>query len=205
MKIRLLAAAVLAALSFGAHAVTNTTVVYADNFNGDQLGRNVVPAGWTVTEGTVGVEGDGQENSVDLNGGTGQPGLLSTTFSVAAGSYVATFDLGSFMAAGNAAARRGALPFDVATDDVTVAFGGVSSIITLGPNDDLTTYSVSAVSAGGDLSLSFQDEAGTVTGILDNVVVTTTGGTAPVPEPANIALMMAGLAAFGVLARRRRG
>jgi hypothetical protein len=192
MKIRLLAAAVLAALSVGAHATT----VFSDNFDSDAQGLNVVPAGWTVTGGgTVDIIGTGffdeipgNGNYVDLDGSNGAAGLLGTLINVAPGGYTASFQLG-----GN---HR-----DGTTDLVTVTFGGVTSVIAVGPTDAFTTYSVTTTSAGGDLSLSFQDgRGGDVGALLDNVAVMTA-----VPEPANATLMLAGLLALGFAARRRRG
>jgi hypothetical protein len=190
MKTRMLAAAALAALSFGANAAT----IYSDNFDSDAQGLNVVPMGWSVTGGTVDIIGTGffdeipgNGNYVDLDGSTGAAGLLGTMVGVSAGSYTATFELG-----GN---HR-----DGTTDPVTVTFGGSTITIPVGPNDGFTEYSISTTSTGGDLSLSFQDErGGNIGALLDDVNVSS------VPEPANLTLMMAGVLALGFAARRRRG
>ena len=51
---RLLSAALLAASA----AAQADIVVLADNFDANDLGLNVVPAGWSVTDGTVDIIGN---------------------------------------------------------------------------------------------------------------------------------------------------
>ena len=190
MKIRMLAAAALVALSAGAQAAS----VYSDNFDSDAQGLNAVPAGWSVTNGgTVDIIGTGffdeipgNGNYIDLDGSNGVAGLLSTTTGTLSGLYTATFQLG-----GN---HR-----DGTTDVVTVTFGGASQTFSVGPNDAFTTYSLTTTASAEQLTLSFHDgRDGNVGALLDNVDIATS-----VPEPGNVALMMAGLLALGVAARRR--
>jgi len=192
MKIRMLAVAAAMALSAGAHAAT----VFSDDFDGDALQLNAIPANWTLgNAGAVDVIGapgffdllPGNGHYVDLDGSNGLAGLLQTSFASSAGTtYTATFQLG-----GN---QR-----DGSTDSVTVLFGSTTLTLPIGPTDAFTTYSISTTGTGGSLQLSFLDgRNGNVGALLDNVSITA------VPEPAGLALMLGGLAALGLTARRRR-
>ena len=192
MKNRILAVALAMAFSAGAQAAT----VFSDTFDGDALLLNTVPTNWSIgNAGTVDVIGapgffdllPGNGRYVDLDGSNGLAGLLQTSFASTAGTlYTATFQLG-----GN---QR-----DGSSDSVTVMFGSTLLTLPVGPTDAFTTYSISTTSAGGDLQLSFLDGRDVNIGaLLDNVTVSS------VPEPASLALMIAGLAALGFTARRRR-
>jgi hypothetical protein len=192
MKNRILAVALAMAFSAGAQAAT----VFSDNFDGDALQLNTVPTNWSIgNAGAVDVIGapgffdllPGNGHYVDLDGSNGLAGLLQTSFASTAGTlYTATFQLG-----GN---QR-----DGASDPVTVTFGSTSLTLPVGPTDGFTTYSISTTSAGGNLQLSFLDgRDGNIGALLDNVSVSS------VPEPASLALMIAGIAALGFTARRRR-
>ena len=193
MKIRMLAAAALVAVATGA----NAGVVFSDNFDSDTQGLDKTPTGWALTgTGDVDIIGaggafdliPGNGNYVDLDGSDGFAGHLSTTLSgTAAGTYTATFELG-----GN---HR-----DGTTDLVTVVFGGATQTFAIGPNDPFTTYSLSTTASAAPLQISFHDgRDGNVGALLDDVSVSA------VPEPTNVALMMAGLLGLGFAARRRRG
>ena len=191
MKVRVLVAACVAALSAGA----NAAVVLSDNFDADAQGLNVVPAGWTVANaGTVDVIGTGffdeipgNGNYIDLDGSNGQAGLLTTSTGLLNGTYTATFQLG-----GN---HR-----DGTTDLVTVQFGGASAVFSVGPNDAFTTYSLTTTANLEQLNLSFLDgRGGNVGALLDNVSISST-----VPEPAGLPLLAAGVLGVAFAARRRR-
>ena len=192
MKFRMLAVAAAMVLSVGAHAAT----VFSDNFDSDPLGLNAVPAGWTIgNAGAVDIIGSpgffdlipGNGHYIDLDGSNNLAGLLETSFAVTAGmTYTATFQLG-----GN---HR-----DGSSDPVTVMFGGSTLAPTVGPDDGFTTYSITTTATGDSLTLSFLDgRQGNVGALLDNVNVSA------VPEPATMSLLLAGIAALGFAARRRR-
>lgn len=190
MNFRLVAAALAAAtLSAGAQAA-----VYTDDFNADPLGLNAVPAGWSVANGTVDIIGTGffellpgNGNYIDLDGSSSQAGVLSHVVTgIADGSYSVSFQL-----AGN---QRGA-----GNDVVDVTFGGTTQTYTLADNAPLATYTLTTSVSGGSVGLSFYNHGGDNQGaILDNVSVSA------VPEPASLALMLAGLGFIGFAARRRQ-
>lgn len=188
---------VLAGLLAGASAA-QAAVVFSDDFNADTLGLNynAFVNGWTVSDGTVDLIGTGffnfypgNGNFVDLDGSTGNAGVLSKSLSLTAGlTYTASFSLGG--------STRGD------TNQVAVAFGTSLANFTLLSADPLAPQSISFTpGSSGNYTLSFSNAGGDNLGaILDNVAVSTT----PIPEPQTYAMMLAGLATLLVAARRRK-
>jgi len=192
---RFLIASAILALSAGAQAAP----VFSDNFDANAGELNAVPAGWTVTGGTVDIIGSGTNwdyipgsgKFIDLDGSTNQPGLLARSFNTIAGmTYTATFDL-----AGNHVVGY------PDNDTVAVSFGTASqSYSNFAKNQGWTTFTLNFTAATtGSTVLSFKNSGSDNVGLLlDNVNV------AAVPEPGEWAMMLAGLGIVGFMARRRR-
>ena len=185
--------AAIAALALSAAVPAHATVVFSDNFDANAKGLNFVPAGWSVSAGTVDVIGPdyfdlmpGSGNYIDLDGSTGQAGVLSKTFTgLANGLYQVTFDLAGNHRSGN--------------DTVVVGFGGTNQTVNLGINQGWTTLSMLATVTNGTLTLSFDDlGADNMGALLDRVSISA------VPEPGTPTMLLAGLAVLGGVLRRRR-
>ena len=130
---------------------------------------------------------------VDLDGSTGNAGVLSRSFSLLAGtSYTATFTF--------AGSRRGD------TNTVEVDFGTAASSFTLASAAGPSFFSLAFTPASdGSYALSFENLGGDNLGaLLLDVRVEGAGVTPPIPEPGTYAMMLAGLATLGFAMRRRR-
>lgn len=192
---------VTAALLVGA-ASAQAAIIFSDNFESNSDGLNLVPATWTVQNGTVDIIGtsigagfclDGSSHCIDLDGSTGDAGDLSHGFSAVSGvTYTLAYQL-----SGN---RRGGL------DTVTVQLDGVSQSHTLAALDPLQTFTLSFLaSSTGPETFAFSNAGGDNVGlILDNVVLTDSVITGSVPEPATLLLLTAGLVGLGFSRRRSR-
>lgn len=177
--------------------------VFSDDFNANSPALNVVPSGWTVSDGTVDIVGsgfflncpDGSAACIDLDGSTGDAGVLSHGFAAVAGL---TYSL-SYQLSGN---LRGG------SDVVSVALGAATQSHTLAAGDGLQTFTLSWLSdITGTSSISFSNAGGDNIGaLLDNVALVddTGGGDGSVPEPMSLALLGAGLAGLAASIRRRR-
>ena len=191
---------VLAAVLLSAAGAANAVTVFSDNFNADVNGLNTVSfvGGWSVANGSVDTIGSpppffdlipGNGHYIDLDGTSNDAGEFSKALLLTAGvTYTASFDL--------AGSHRND------SNTVDVAFGTTLNTYTLASADPLGTASlVFTPGATGLYSLSFANRGGDNIGaLLDNVNVTMTTA---VPEPSTYALMLAGLAGVGAVARRR--
>ncbi|MTV36240.1 DUF642 domain-containing protein [Duganella radicis] len=176
-------------------------IVFNDNFDADKTTNNVTQFvhGWTVSNGTVDLDGQGFVHNelpghghyVDLDGSTNQAGLLSNSISLTAGyTYTLSFGL-----AGN---QR-----NWGDDTVDVTFGNVSKPYLMHQADALTTYTIDfKPTVSAVYQFSFHNRGGDNRGaFLDNVAISA------VPEPDGYAMLLTGLAAMlgmTMVARRRR-
>lgn len=193
------AAAMLAACGASQAAVVT---LFSDNFDGNHTGDNVTTFvnGWHVANGTVDVDGQGFVHNelpghghyIDLDGSTLKAGVFSNSISLKAGtSYTMSFEI-----AGNQ--RRWG------SDTVDVSFGGTQQTFVIAQDAPLSTKSMSFTPvSSGVYGFSFHNRGGDNRGaFLEQVTITTMTA---VPEPASYAMLLAGLACLGWLARRRVG
>ncbi len=198
----------LAAVALGIAALFATgaqaqTVVFSDNFDSVVNGLNLVPSGWTVTDGTVDtiISGNfgltcagGSGGCIDLDGSSGDAGVLSKTFALAAGTYTFSWDL-----SGN---QRGGQDSAQATIAATApGFASTVALATSLPSSaGFSTYSkVITFAKASSVTLSFANTGGDNVGlILDNVNIVSS-----VPEPESFAMLLAGLGLMGFVAKRK--
>lgn len=188
----LTSAAALAAVVAVTPASAGT--VFFDDFEGDTSALNTTPIGWTVTSGTVDIVASGSYgitcagNCLDTDGSSGHAGTITTNTTFGPGNYVLSFDL-----SGN---QRDAGQLDT----VNVYYGAtLLDTITLPGSAPFATYSYNVSGSG---AITFQALGGDNVGeLLDNVRLATPA--AAVPEPGTLAILGSGLAALGLLRRRR--
>ena len=188
------AAAAMLGASLSSHAAVT---ILSDNFDADKTTNNATRFvhGWTVSDGTVDVDGTGFVHNempgnghyVDLDGSTKRAGVLGNSFTAGAGGiYTLSFDL-----AGN---QRG-----WGSDTVEVMFGTTRQTYVIGASDPITTRTLTfAPTTSGVYGLSFHNLGGDNRGaFLHQVTVSA------VPETDTYAMLLAGLACVGLVARRR--
>jgi hypothetical protein len=172
--------------------------VLADNFNGENGGVGVTNyfgfANWSVSGGSVDLIGNGFFDFlpgnglyVDMDGSTGNAGVMTSSATFGPGSYVLTFDL-----AGNW--RNGE------TETVRVSYGATFTDFSLPQFAPFTPFSIPFVAAA-PFQLSFEGFGGDNIGmLLDDVQLEQLDA---IPEPGTLMLLGSGLSAL-VLRRRRK-
>ena len=187
-------------------------VVFRDNFDSIPLGLDVTGTlgGWTVTSGTVDVIGTpgydprpGHGHYIDMQGSSGQPGVLSIEIPVeTSGIYRVDFEW-----SGNPRGNSGAIEIDTGpgpgTDGTFTILSATADVSFLQSLHDTGLKSNPFV-------LKFFTPAfvDTLDGrifpdtglLLDNVEVTFLQA---VPEPASFMLVLIGIVPVGIAARRR--
>lgn len=186
-----LCASAIITYTSGAHAA----VLFSEDFDSNTTGLNAAPAGWTVSNGTVDIIGNGffdfysgNGAYIDLDGSTSDAGELSRSFSLLGGvTYNASFTLGG--------STRGD------SNTVDVSFGNVNSSFTLASNDPLALFTVGFTPASdGSYALTFANQGGDNLGaILLDVQIANV-----IPEPETYGLMLTGLGMLALAKRRRR-
>jgi hypothetical protein len=176
-------------------------IIFSDNFDTEHGGVGILNynafANWTVGSGTVDLIGNGFFDFlpgnglyIDMDGSTGDAGMMTSKFVLAAGQYTLQFDL-----AGN---HR-----NTASESVTVqvALGTVfSKTYSLTQNDPFITFTETiTVPVNTIATLSFTGLGGDNIGmLLDDVKIAT------VSEPGSLFLLGLGFAGLGAMTWRRR-
>jgi hypothetical protein len=192
--------AVFTALVMG-QSHLNAGVVFSDNFNSETLGLNVsVLNNWTVSDGSIDVIGTGffdlqpgNGRYIDLDGSTGNAGVLATRNTFGPGTFLLTFDL-----AGNNRASG--------FESVIVRLGDFSQTISnIAQNQAFASQSLSfTTTVAGKLSFENIPASGAgdnIGALLDNVQLST----AAVPEPSTLAMFVLGAVSLQRLRRRNPG
>ena len=202
--------------------------VFTDSFDADNGGATALNYGgfanWNVVGGAVDVVRGGDHgiacagSCVDLDGSTGQSGTIQTkqAFNFTSGNLLdISVDVVGNQRGGAADTLFGVLVFDTPTTLHNVTFMGQSlgdftgssytfNIGNISSNYPLTNAMFSATTGnGGSFRLQFGTNSGgdNIGPLLDNVNI---GISSAVPEPATLAMMIAGFGLVGSAMRRRQ-
>ncbi len=184
---------------------SRASILYFDDFNAEHGGVGALnftdfSKGWAVTKGSVDLIGNGFYDFfpgnglfIDLDGTTGQAGILSNSLTFESGvGYLLSFDIGGNQRGGN-------------SDSVHLSVETLlpTQTIRMKPFDALTHLEFSFIGDGKTHALTFEGLGGDNIGLLlDNVKVESH---VPVPEPVTMLLLGAGLIGLGFVGHKRLG
>jgi hypothetical protein len=197
------ATACFATACFALAGPAGAATVFSDNFDAETRALNGSLSNWNISNGTIDVIGPGlfdfypgNGNFLDLDGSTQNAGRIETKLPLALAigqTYTLSFSYG----------RNGG---NVESMTYGVTGGNLSQVFTLQQSGTVpfSSFSVDFVATSASGNLFFDHLGGDNQGIvLDNVLLASVG-TAVVPVPAALPLMLTGLIGLGAIARRRR-